>query len=571
MANSAGQVGWLFASLRGFNASWLPGDAVAAMTLAAIAIPEQLATARLVGMPPMSGLFAFAAGSLAFAAFGANRFMSVGADSTIAPIMAATLAGVAATGTAHYAGMVAVLALLIGVVLLLASPLRLGWIADLLSIPVTTGFLAGISVHIIVGQLPAILGIDAPSGPLIGRLAEIMRQLPYANPYTAAIALGVLVVSLVAEWLSARIPGALIGLAASGLAVWQLNLERHGVSVLGALPIAPPAITLTWPSWSEFTRLLPLALIVAVVCMMQTAAVVQSFPSDPNRPDNVSRDFAAVGAGSILAALLGAFAVNSSPPRTAVVAESGGQSQLSGLLAIAIVAALVLLAADMFAVVPQAALSGVLVFIGMRIFRVALMRRIYQRSPREILLVAASAALVVMLPIETGVTMSIVLSLLHSIYIIARPYCTELARVPGTTIWWTLGKGEAGEHEPGVLVFALGAPINFINANYLRGKLMDAVTEKGHQCRLVVIEANGVIDVDFTGSQIMQQAVDELHRRNVDVAMARLESERAKEAAARTGLIDTLGANRVFLSVDEAIRGCRFPTARAADRPRVPR
>jgi sulfate permease, SulP family len=183
------------------------------------------------------------------------------------------------------------------------------------------------------------------------------------------------------------------------------------------------------------------------------------------------------------------------------------------------------------------------------------MWRIYQRSPREILLVVVSATMVVMLPVETGVTMSIVLSLLHSIYIIARPYCTELARVPGTTIWWTLGKGEPGEHEPGVLVFALGAPINFINANYLRGKLMDA------------FEANGVIDVDFTGSQIMQQAVDELHRRNIDVAMARLESERAKEAAARTGLIDTLGVNCVFRSVDEAICGCKFRTARAADRP----
>ena len=139
MASSAGQVGWLFASLRGFNPSWLPGDAMAATTLAAIAIPEQLATARLVGMPPMSGLFAFAAGSVAFAVFGANRFMSVGADSTIAPIMAATLAGIAAAGTAHHAGMVAALALLVGVVLLLARPLRLGWIADLLSIPGTTG------------------------------------------------------------------------------------------------------------------------------------------------------------------------------------------------------------------------------------------------------------------------------------------------------------------------------------------------------------------------------------------------------------------------------------------------
>jgi SulP family sulfate permease len=174
----------------------------------------------------------------------------------------------------------------------------------------------------------------------------------------------------------------------------------------------------------------------------------------------------------------------------------------------------------------------------------------------------------VMLPIETGVTMSIVLSLLHSIYIIARPHCTELVRVPGTTIWWTLGKGEAGEHEPGVLVFALGAPINFINANYLRATLMDAIAAMERPCRLVVIEANGVIDVDFTGSQILQQAVAELHRRNIDVAVARLESERAKEAAARTGLIDALGADHVFRSVDEAIRGCRIPLAGNAEQPR---
>ena len=523
------------------------------MTLAAIAIPEQLATARLVGMPPMSGLFAFAAGSLAFAAFGANRLMSVGADSTIAPIMAATLAGIAAAGTAHYAGVAATLALLVGVVLLLTSPLRLGWVADLLSIPVTTGFLAGISVHIIVGQLPTILGVNAPPGDLIVQLAKIVQELPHANPYPVAIALGVLGVSLVAEQLNRRIPGALIGLAASGFAVWQLALERHGVSVLGALPIAPPAMTLALPSWSEFTRLLPLSLIVALVCMMQTAAVVQSFPSDPGRQENVSRDFAAVGAGSILAALLGAFAVNSSPPRTAVVAESGGRSQLSGLLAIAFVAVLVLLAAGAFAFVPHAALSGVLVFIGMRIFRVPLMRRIYQRNRHEILLVVASAALVVILPIDTGVSMSIVLSLLHSIYIIARPHCTELTRVPGTTVWWTLGKGETGEREPGILVFAFGAPINFINVNYLLARLMNAIAATAPPCRLVVIEANGVIDVDFTGSQILQRAVDDLRRRGIDVAVARLESERAVKAAARTGLIEAIGAHRVFLSVEEAI------------------
>jgi MFS superfamily sulfate permease-like transporter len=193
----------------------------------------------------------------------------------------------------HSRRQAAALALPVGVVLLLTSLLRLGWIADLLSIPVTTGFLAGISVHIVVGQLPTVLGIDAAPGNLMGQVAEIVQQLPHAGPFPVAIGLCMLAVSLLAERLDKRIPGALIGLAARGLAVRQLELEQHGVSVLGALAIAPPAMTLT------FKHLLPLSLIVALVCVMQTAAVLQSF--HPTRAGRRSCDFAAAGAGSILA------------------------------------------------------------------------------------------------------------------------------------------------------------------------------------------------------------------------------------------------------------------------------
>lgn len=566
MASPARPDRWLFPSLRGLDVSWLAGDALAAMTLAAIAIPEQLATARLVGMPPMTGLFAFAAGSLAFAAIGRNRFLSVGADSTIAPIMAATLASIAAAGTAHYAALAAALALMVGVALVLASVLRLGWIADLLSIPVTTGFLAGVSIHIIVGQLPTILGIDAQPGNLLGQLSASVQQLPRANLYSVAIGLGVLAVSLGAKRLDERVPGALIALAVSGVAAWLLDLGHHGVSMLGALPVALPVGTLGVPSMSELSRLLPLSLIVALVCIMQTAAVTQSFPSDVGQRASPSRDFAAVGAGSILAALLGAFAVNSSPPRTAVVVASGGRSQFSGLLAIAIVGVLALLASGAFAFTPHAALSGVLVFIGVGIFRVSLMRQIVRRSRGEILLVVASAALIVMLPILTGVGVSIVLSMLHSIYIVARPHCVELTRVPGTTIWWNLGKNEEGEREPGVLVFAFAAPLNFINADYMIGELMRAVGATTEPCRLLVIEANGVIDIDFTGSQALLRTIAELHERDIEVALARLESERATEAAARTGLIDALGADHLFRSVEEAVRGHRSRLDREKDR-----
>jgi sulfate permease, SulP family len=544
----------LFVSLRGYGLSWLSGDLLAATTLAAIAIPEQLATARLAGMPPMAGLLSFAAGSVAFAAFGTNRYVSVGADSTIAPIMAGGLAAIVSVGSGQYVATVSLLTLLVGLVLLASYLLRLGWIADLLSAPVTTGFLAGISVHIIVGQLPAVLGIKVASGRIINECAAILQQLPHTNPLAVAIGLGVFFGTLLAERVSARIPGALIGLVVGAVIVWLLGPGHGGVAVLGALPLTLPNATLTVPDFQELARLLPLSLIVALVCIIQTAAVVQSFPAGANGREDVNRDFAALGAGSVLAATLGAFAVNASPPRTAVVQESGGRSQLSSLLAIAIVAATVLLAATAFAFVPEAALGGVLLFIGVRIFRVATMRQIYRQGGWEIWLVLASAALVVFLPIQTGITMSIVLSLLHGMYIIARPDCAVLSRIPGTTVWWNLHGNESGEREPGVLVFAPGVPIYFLNAADIRHKLMDTIAAAADPYRLVVIEANGMIDIDFTGSQVLQQTILELRGRKIDVAIARLESKRAQHTAAQTGLIAALGADHVFRSVDDAIR-----------------
>jgi sulfate permease, SulP family len=539
----------LFASLRGYRLAALPGDAIAGLTLAAIAIPEQLATSKLAGMPPMAGLLAFAAGSIAFAAFGANRFLSAGADSTIAPIMASALLALAAAGSPTYAAAAGTLAVMVGLLLLASGVLRLGWIADLLSVPVTTGFLAGISVHIIAGQLPSILGIDAPHGPLVDRLVETAARLPEAHTLPMLIGFGVLACAALAERISALIPGALIGLAAGGAAVWLLHWQ---VPVMGALPVTMPTIGLAMPDWGTFTALVSPALIVALVCIMQTAAVVRSFPSEPDGEENVSRDFGAVGMGCILAAVAGAFTVNASPPRTAVVTSSGGRSQLAGLVAVIVVALAALLAAQAFAYVPEAALGGVLVFIACRIFRLRTMIQVARQGGWEILLVLASAALVVLLPIQIGVTLSIVLSMLHSITMIARPKCAVLARVPGTTVWWALEKNEAAEHVPGVVVFAPGAPITFMNASYIRRALNDAVAAE--PCRLVVIEANGVIDIDFTGAQILRHAIAALHARRIDVAVARLESARAAVSTRRTGLAATLGGGRIFRSVEEAIK-----------------
>src|SRR5215470_13428282 len=281
---------WLFASLRGYRVGWLPRDLVAGLMLAAIAIPGQLATARLAGMPPETGLYAFAAGSLAFAAFGANRYMSVAADSTIAPIFAGALVAMGAvSGTPHYAELVTLLALLVGIILLAVGLLRAGWLATLLSIPVTTGFLAGIAIHIMVGELPTLLGI-APAdqhAPLLLRLLHLLGRLGEANPYTFALGAGVLIVTLGTAQISSRIPGALIGVVGAGAVVALFHLERRGVSLLGPLSVALPRPTLpSLPATDEFIRLIVLALIVAMVCIMQTAAVASTFPSERGEPDD---------------------------------------------------------------------------------------------------------------------------------------------------------------------------------------------------------------------------------------------------------------------------------------------
>ena len=334
-----------FTSLRGYRIGGLPGDLVAGLMLAAIAVPGQLATARLAGMPPQTGLYAFAAGSIAFAAFGANRFMSVAADSTIAPIFAGGLASIAAVSAVPYPQLAALLALMVGFVLVAVGLLKAGWLATLLSIPVTTGFLAGISVHIIVGELPTLLGVPGKQGHLLARLVDVLGRFGEANPYALGLGAGVLIVTLVASRISPRIPGALIGLVAAGIAVAWFHLGAHGVSLLGALSVPLPQVALpTLPDVEAFGRMVQLALVVAVVCIMQTAAVASTFPSDEGKPDDVSRDFGAVGAGNVVAGLIGAFAVDASPPSTAIVRESGGRSQIASLTAVGLMIALAALA-----------------------------------------------------------------------------------------------------------------------------------------------------------------------------------------------------------------------------------
>jgi MFS superfamily sulfate permease-like transporter len=286
--------------------------------------------------------------------------------------------------------------------------------------------------------------------------------------------------------------------------------------------------------------------------MVQTAATTRAFPA--GREPDVNRDFIGAGAGSLLAGLIGAFPVDASPPRTAVVVETGGASQLGGLVCAALVLALSGFGAGLLTHVPHAALAGVLLFIAQRIVRVGVFIDVWRRSFAEFVLIVATAAAILFLPIQQGVAIGIILSLLHGTWTTTRARTVEFARIPGTTIWWPkTSAGKGGETIPGVLVIAPQAPLSFLNA-YEFQHAIERLTAARAPLRLVVIEADSIVEIDYTAAQVMTASIARLRKAGIALAFARLESVRAQEALARFGLEGLIGPDHLFHSVEEAVR-----------------
>jgi sulfate permease, SulP family len=337
-------------------------------------------------------------------------------------------------------------------------------------------------------------------------------------------------------------------------AVVLLHLENRGVSVLGSISVEMPKLAIPVVSAKQLTSLLSLGLIISVVVMVQTAATTRSFPTDPNEPPDVNRDFIGVGTGSILAGVIGAFPVNASPPRTAVVSETGGRSQIAGMAAVAIVVLLLAFGTSLLHRIPNAALGGVLLFVALRIIRLRQIITVARQSLGEFLLILVTAAGIIVLPIEQGVGLGIALSLLHGIWTTTRARVRPLERVPGTSIWWPVSPNLPGEQEAGVIVAGFPAPLSFLNAYDFRRDILAAMNASSQKVRLVVLEATGIVEIDFTAAQVLADVIRQCHAEGIDFALARLESDRAQDAIVRFGIAALLGPDRQFHSVEEAVR-----------------
>jgi high affinity sulfate transporter 1 len=541
----------LFSSLRGYRRAWASADLLAALTLLVIAVPEQLATSRLAGMPPISGFYAFAAGTALFALFGSSPQMSVGADSTIAPLFAVGVARYAAAGTPHYIDLIGILALLVGVIVALVGILRLGWIAELLSAPIIAGFLSGVAVIIIVHQLPDLFGLTSVGGSTLHRVSAVVSHLGDTSAATLAIGVAVLALVLASERVDRKLPAALVGLVGSTVAVAALSLRSHGVAVLGVVAHGAPRLGLFDLSWSTIGEVAPVAGVVALVVISQSAATTRAFADQGRYEVDVGRDFVGVGTGSIAAGLLGAFPVNASPARTAAVASVSGRTQAAGLAAAAAVIALIP-AAGLLKDVPLATLAGVLIFIATRIFRVHDLLAIARFDRFELALALVTLLTVALVGVEQGIGVAVGLAILDRTRLSARPQLHVLGRIPGSTSWVPLSVDARATQVASVLAVLFATPLWYANAVHFHSELKAAMTRGVGGARLIVLDALGMSDIDFTGVRTLAEILDELDAEQIEFAVARAGAH-VREGLRRSGLEARIGADHFFPSVDAAV------------------
>jgi high affinity sulfate transporter 1 len=553
----------VLSSLKGYKRAWATPDLLAALTLLVIAVPEQLATSRLAGMPPITGFYAFVAGTVLFALLGSNPQMSVGADSTIAPLFAVGILRLAPAGSTHYIDLVGILAVMVGVIVALIGLLRLGWIAQFLSAPIITGFLAGVAVIIVVHQLPDLFGIHSVSGSTLYRIKTVASHLGDTNGWTLGIGVAVFAVVMATERIDRKLPGALVGLVGSTIVVGAAGLHGHGVAILGAIAHGAPRLGLFGLSWSAIASVAPIAGVVALVVVSQSAATTRAFADAGRYEVDVGRDFIGVGAGNIAAGLFGAFPVNASPARTAATASAGGRTQAAGLVA---AAALILLipAAGLLKDVPLATLAAVLIFIATRIFHGRDLVSIARFDRFELGLAVITLLTVALVGVEQGIGVAVGLAILDRTRLSARPQVHVLGRIAGTTSWVPLSANGEAAQLPGVLAVLFATPLWYANAVHFRGQVVTSLGRAVGTPRLMVLDALGMSDLDYTGSRALAEILDELDRDHITFAVARA-GQHAREGLRRSGLLARIGEDHLFPSVDEAVQALGSAAASAPD------
>ena len=536
--------------LRDYQRAWLRPDIVAGLTAAAVVIPKAMAYATIAGLPVQVGLYTAFLPMVIYAALGTSRPLSVSSTTTIAILSAAALGQVASGGDAiALATAAATLTLMVGVILVAASILRLGFVANFISEPVLTGFKAGIGLVIVLDQVPKLLGIHFQKGSFFHNIAAIFENLPHTSAITFAVGAATVVILVAFERFFPRVPAPLVAVAGAIAAVSLLGLRSLGVGTVGAVPTGLPSIVL--PDPSLIVQLWPAALGIALMSFTESIAAGRAFAQSGEPLLQPNRELLATGIANAGGALLGAMPAGGGTSQTAVNRFAGARSQLAGLITAVAALLTMLVLAPFIGLMPDATLAAVVIVYSVGLIKPAEFRAIFEVRRTELVWALAALAGVVLLGTLQGILVAIIVSLVALAAQVADPPVYVLGRKPGTNVFRALsGEHSNDETFPGLLILRPEGRLFFANAERVAQKIRPMIETT--KPKVVVLDLGGVFDLEYTALKALMDA--EKRHREIGIALWLVGlNPGVLEVVQRSPLGTILGRDRMFFNLEQAV------------------
>ncbi|OBI61637.1 MULTISPECIES: SulP family inorganic anion transporter [Mycolicibacterium] len=544
------------AQFTGYQRSWLRGDVLAGVTVAAYLVPQVMAYATVAGLPPVAGLWAALVPMGVYALLGSSRQLSVGPESTTALMTATALAPLVVGDPARYAAMAAMLALLVGAICLTAGLCGLGFLADLLSRPVLVGYMTGVAVIMISGQLDKVSGVEVTGDEFVDQIRSFASGLGSAHVPTVVLSAAVLALLLLLYRIAPRFPGPLVAVLAATAVVWLFSLEDKGIRVVGGIPAGLPRPTLPPVAMTELLALAIPAAGIAVVAFSDNALTARTFAARKGDTIDAGAELRALGICNLTTGVTQGFPVSSSGSRTALGDTVGSRTQLYSLVMLATVLLVMLAGRNLLEHFPMAALGALVVYAALRLIDAAEFRRLARFRRSELFLAVATTVAVLGFGVLYGVLVAIALSLMDTLRRIARPHDSVLGYVPGVAGMHDVDDYPDARPVPGLVVYRYDAPLFFANAENFRERALAAVDAADGPVEWFVLNAEAQVDPDLTAVDALEQLRRDLTARGIVFAMARVKSDLRDDLVA-AGFIDRVGADRIFPTLPTAVEAFR--------------
>jgi high affinity sulfate transporter 1 len=549
-------------NLSSYRPAWLRQDVIAGLVLTALLVPQGMAYAELAGLPPITGLYTSILCLIAYAVFGPSKILVLGPDSSLGPMIAATIIPlVGAHGDPDRAvALASALALMVGVIITLAGIAKLGFVADLISKPTILGYMNGLALTILVSQLPKLFGFSVKGDGFRTELTGFVQGVADGKTVNAALAIGVLGLVLIVglqRWLP-KVPGVLVAVVLSILAARSFDLASHGVSLVGVLPKGFPPFTVPDIGLSDFSLLLAGALGIALVSLTDTISTASSFAARSGDEVDGGREMIGIGSANIAAGFFQGFPVSTSGSRTAVAEQSGAKTQLTGLVGAVTIVLILLFFPGLLRYLPQPTLAAVVIAASLSLADIPATVRLYKVRRSEFLLTSAAFLGVVLLGVLPGIAIAVGLSIGNVFRRAWWPYQTVLGRVPGLAGYHDVRSYPEAQRLPGCVTFRFDAPLFFANARTFREQVR-TMARATPPPRWIVIAAEPITDVDTTAADMLEDLSEALTTHGIRLVFAEMKDP-VRRKIARYELTHTIDPTHFFPTLTQAYKAFRDET-----------